>query len=1330
MNRNSKCLIAALLFALCVAPLHADDEATPPGATLVRMEQSGPLELRGYGRVSAEGRLWNCTGGKLSLVRFHCQDAASAECLASKYRTDLLAYGAVKAVDTPQGLGGSALEVRHSGSWLLGVDGSDAVVASAPTWGAPLAAGKSLRADRWLPVKERAYPRYLDNFDNASLSIWWMPTTKSPEQLEWMRNHPAVANLHEQLLDMTPAPGVYDLSGSAHAITQFHQMGKPYRHMLWTGSGQHAWMNWNLLPGENIELLAKGFTGRRLFEAGGYNGVQVASPAVHAMLLDSMTQMMRRQGTDPDLLAWMEPHGEFHLSDPASFPPGYATRFPAYLQYVKNYSLETVSDVYTGDRKAYRSWSMVPYPDTAFFAGRRGAVIDLDDLPWKWKMGSLEDGDKDGWCKIDADDSSWTTDPRDSMRLLGECGKERVNPLWLRFSHEVPESFLKTAAGKKIYLHLMPYTEHEGRELTVWVNGTELGRKLFNPRDYINRHTQLDITTALKSGTNHFAIFSNGGRIAYRVFLSDTEGESFPFSDPRLNRRFLDWRDYVIWEKLQTLETYLRAMRSVDPVRPIKVMTPHLFQADAMLLFERYGAYPHLTGEGPGFYRPMHYKGYSSLRHLPGTSEPGGAHDGAEFAQGMFANIFWESQDCHDYVFDLTRELWSHKESLKWWTENKPLLRTLGKTDLAEPRLGVLRDVRQDQRFGNHQIWNWDLSRGPLPTLGLTPVLVDGAELERGVADRVPVIIDCASIIMEPAMVDAIERYVRQGGIFVAQHHTGQHTTERADSWPLATRFGLRVEPRLVNADNVHKWPVGKIRFTNEQTLFPSLRGKECEGSGVAIDWKNNEHTGAVAIEGGGPNTRPVALWQDGKMAVVELSVGKGKLIILGTPFFIRFKDENGRWFNQKELQGLIEEMLASLGVKRQTNAGDERIWFERRESKNGLYDVYFAAANGIRGKEWKTSERLEGELSLSRTATAPAVDATAEGAPDVPTTFANGQLSLGAQTFSPFQMRQFAIVRENVGLTGPLHWLEVQRRFWRALDPVPSSLADTIHADGVKSAAETREEGQDLNGEWKVRYDQSNQTDTTWTSSPPSGEGWVDGAMGSWLARGRPETTSAQYRRRVELPASWREGTSRILVGMSGYWQNGIRDTGSLWIDGALRLEKQKGHFLLDVTKEASDGVLDVALQVDGKGIGSGPVGTFFLRRVPAPTQTIELSGEWTKLESWAKDGGVVSVPLDGKSNVFGIKKIVKIPKEWENRPVRLAITQTASSRHGIVGGVIINKTGYFRSEQWEPVGSRLDRWLKPGEDNEIILLGAMHLDQKYNGFPARISSLRLEAY
>jgi hypothetical protein len=1300
-----------------------------PGAILEKEKKAGPFEMRGFGRVSSDGRLWKTGIGQVSLVRLVCENADHARVLASKYREDLLAYGAAKLTDTPSGIGGTAIEVRFGGIWLIGVEGEVVSVVRAPDAKSLATSAAAFGGAKWEEAPERIYPRYLDNFDNASLGIWWEPGTKTDDQLAWMKDFPAVANLHRQGLN-PPAAGVYETSGAANAMFQLREIGKPYRYMLFSTARDKNWLNIVHLPGEHVLQRPAGDTSGTYFLAGGYYQEQLASPLVNTVLTDSLVQIMSRNVNDPNLLAWMEPHGEFNIetSEQPSVPPGHADRFPAYLRQVKEYTLPTISETYTGNRNSYSSWEQVPYPDAGYFAGRRGSFVDLDDKPWSWGAGSLDDGIKNRWSKMSFDDAGWPADLRESKLMLSQRSNDTDDrhPLWYRFTHDVPEAFLKSLAGGKVFLNIMPYTAKDGRELDVWVNDVQLGHNAIGEQnDWVNRHTQLDVTSALKPGENRFIIFSKGGNIQYRVFLSGIKKEQFPFSDVRLSHQYLDWKDYLIWERLQVLESYLKVMRSADPNRPIKVMTPHLFQSDAFDLFEKYGAYPQLTGES-SWYRPMHYKGYAALRDLPGSSEPGGPVSSAREMQQMAANMFWESQDCHDYVFDLSYYLWPRKEVLQWWNDNKTLLRTLGKTDFARPfQLGELRDVQQGERYGRGDIYNWDMARGPLPSLGLTPVLIDGRDMEKGLANKIPVIVDCATIVMEPALVDAIENYVRQGGIFIAQHHTGQSTDLKPDLWPLATRFGLKIQPATGEK---------KIQFTDDQTLLPQLRGKEFLGSGAAIDYQNKEHGGAITIAGEGPNIRPVAWWKgDHTMAIAEVTLGRGKLIVLGTPFYLRFRDSSGVWLNEPQRQDLIAQMLESLGIKKETSASDRRIWFERRESKNGLYDVYFASPMGMGKNDWKLTDVIESDLTISRPESGKVVEPTKEGCPEVRASFADGNLDLGVQQFSPYQIRQFAILRKDVGLEGPLHWLEAQRRFWRALEPVPASLADSIHRKAQEIADDFGEKGMDIGTGWRVRLDPADTKDESWAAADISGmEAWKEGNMGTWISNGWKDATCAQYRKRIELPESWRKDGSRILIGLCGAkftaGQQGIQDKGVLWVNGRKISEDLRGDFLFDVTREAFSGVLDIAMQVEAKGLERGPGGTLYLRSLPKPRETTNLAEGWTKIEDWeGKDGGTVSFPLDGRK-IFALKRNIKVPKEYAGHPMRLVIEHPVINHNAMFSAAIVNRTGYLSTVDWYPVGARIDRWLKPGEENEVILLGGMYQARNFNGFQARANAIRLE--
>jgi hypothetical protein len=1319
--------IGVLVCATMVQTLAGDsDPLAPRGLVLDQMRGIPQMSLRGFGRIETQGWVWRDSAGKkLTQVVFRCQTSKHAAITASKYLEDLLAYGAVSLAGATKDVAATLLTVRHGGTWLLAQDGNCVRVVSGPDLAFVKAALNAWDTRAWTPVTRNAYPRYLDNFDNAGLGIWWMPSAKTDEQLTWMKDFPAVANLHAQTLSQTPAPHVYDVSSADGAIAQLRSIDKSFRYMIWAvGAGTIPWINIHTMPGQSVEEAAEGFTGRDLFRAI-YKQHQVVSSDVHTVMLDTLVQMMRQRVNEPDLLAWMEPHGEFHKSDPMSRPPEYKTRFPSYLQMVKRYDLATLGQAYAGNDAAFASWADIPIPDTATFRGRYGDFLDLDDVKWAWKPAKQEEGKTGNWTDPKFDDTAWARDFRISKHMLANWNdRTRVAPLWMRFTHDVPQQLIDKAKDRPLYLHLMPYTEHKGRPLSVWINGKLAGKDLVQSKHYINRHVAIDAREFLHAGQNSFAIFNTGGRIAYRVFLSFENPGDYPYEDVRRNRQYLDWNDYLIWEKLQTLERYLKAMRSVDPVRPIKVMTPHMFQSKALELCARYGAYPQLTGEG-GWYRPMHYKGYSRLRGLPGSSEPGGAKKTAVASQEMFGLIFWESQDCHDYVFDLTRELWSHKEALAWWSANKPLLRTLGKTDYIAPKIGVLRDTRQSERYGNGEIWSWDVSRGVLPALGMTPVLIDGPDFENGLADHVPVIMDCATIVMSPEMVDAIERYVARGGVFIAQHHTGQHSTEQRNAWPLARRFGLKITPKLLSDANYHKWPLGKIHFTDTQDIWPSLRGKAGEGSGVSIDWANNERTGAVAITSDDKRAASVATWEDGTMAVTDVHHGAGRFILAGTPFFYRLRDEQGKFLNESRRQALVEEMLASLQVERDTHVGDERVWFEKRASKNGLYDVYVACAMGIRQKNWKVDDRFPCDLTFDRKGPVSVVEPTAANCDDIPAQFANGQVSLGTVALNPYKPRQFAVLRKDAGLAGPLHWLQTQWGAWRQLDPTPASDADRIIANARHLVERMGEDGLDISTDWKVRINPENPDDTAWLTADVST--WQDSEVGSWIARGWPQARVVQYRKTIALPPAWLKGKNRICLGADGQPSLGIRDRATLWVNGKQVLRNISGYFTVDVSEIAAAGTLDLAMTVQGKPHDFrtlGPAGKFFLRKLAEPVHIMELNQAWTKLDNW--QGGTDTLNMPVKTRLFGLKTTVRLPAKYAGHPVRLRVVDATGGTFGF----LINDTGYvMRSETVaSAVGERIDKWLKPGLPNTIELYGNNH--RKGTPFNANIKSVFLEVY
>ena len=1317
-------LYLALLSSCGADPVSSPREVQGLGKP-VREQAVGPIDLRGYGKISAEGKLWAAAGGDVALVRFQAEDEAKAGILASKYVTDLAAYGAVTPVPAPEGFGGSAFTVRHGGLWIIGQAGTEVLVLSGPDGKALEAQAKGLGANLWKAPEEKAYPKYLECFDNAALGMWWMAGTKPPEILDFFRENIGIVNAHPRNLSSV-APNVFDNVNEENIIAQARLIGKPYRFMIW--ADLPAWWRWDMDPRQAMEGNVPGALYRTLFEANYYQGLQVTSPEADAMLMDAVVRKMERYKGNDDLVAWLEPHGEYYLSDPQKTFPGAERGFVEYLQKVKGYTLAQANEAF-GVNAA--SWETFPYPEMAYFFGRKGNFLDLDDKPWRWKsLVTMEDGKAQGFGDEKFDDASWAEDLRSSFRLQNQYGdKGDVHPLWYRFRAEVPASIRN---GKKVYLNLMPYTERNTATAAVWVNGKEASNALNTGKNpFLQRHLSYDITDLLRAGENQFAIYSNGGRIAYRVFLNNTQIDAFPYKEAGMSRLWMDWNDYLISAKLQTLERTLARMRGVDPVRPIKVMTPKMGQSDALDLLERYGAYPQLTGESPGFYRPMHYKGYSRLRGMPASSEGGGPPKNERGIQGIFSNIFWESQDCHDYVFDPQRDFWKMPGCVDWWKRNGPLLKTLGKTDFGPMRVGELRDTEQEERYNNGEIWNWDLARGPLPAAGISPVLVGGKEFDRGMADKIPVIFDCATSVMTPERVEAVLRYVENGGTFVALHNTGRHSPLERDAWPLAKALGLKMEDYKLTKEGAQTWPTAKILFSKDQDLMPGLRGKTAEGSGISMDYQGAQQTGAVKIRGGDPSVKAVATWDDGSMAVCEVKCGKGKLIWLGSPFFLRFKDDSGKWMNDEGRQALFVDLLKGLGVERNAESSDPRVWFEKRESKNGLYDVFLADAMGIRGADWKLDDVISTTLKLRGIGDVPVIDATEAGTPDVAATPAEGGVNLPDRKFHPFQVRQFATVRKAAGLLAPLHWLEVQRRQWRALNTPKMSLPD-VAAIAKEQAKIMGEDGMDLTEGWKVRKFAGAATPgAEWIEPGFEAAGWESGRLSTWLANGWKDAKAVQYRREVVLPAEWLAPDRQLLLGFScGSHFMGIIGKAQLWLNGKPIGVPFANPMLVDITDRARGGELDLSLLVEGEPMTGGPGGVLYLRSVPRPKETLKLDGTWTTVSWWDTVSGTVNLPGQ-VAKVFGIRKSFELPKGCEGKKARLVVDQ---GEKGNIHGAIINGTGYFYCSKDDlfPYGVRIDHWLKPGS-NVIDLYPVGHSSyrgQKGAAIDATISSVRIEFY
>jgi len=270
----------------------------------------------------------------------------------------------------------------------------------------------------------------------------------------------------------------------------------------------------------------------------------------------------------------------------------------------------------------------------------------------------------------------------------------------------------------------------------------------------------------------------------------------------------------------------------------------------------------------------------------------------------------------------------------------------------------------------------------------------------------------------------------------VAQHHTARHLTDVADAWPLATSLGLKVTPKWMSKENFNQWADAKLQFGNDQNLLPSLRGKTFHGSGVSIDWLGTENSGAVSyapLAGNAAAVRPVATWtEDGTMAIAEAKLGRGKIILLGTIFFTRMRDEKNVWVNAEDRGRLLDEFLTNMGVAR--DSWGNGVWAEIWRSKNGVYDLYPLARMSKEEDAITAAPRLRRADQVTEV-----VEVSALGHPKVKVGWADGVLTLPAEKWEKMKARVYIAPRAEIARSG-LDWFQVQARLWRQLPLLPDT--------------------------------------------------------------------------------------------------------------------------------------------------------------------------------------------------------------------------------------------------------------------------------------------------
>ncbi|HEY3416688.1 MAG TPA: hypothetical protein VGM23_07370, partial [Armatimonadota bacterium] len=917
--------------------------------------------------------------------------------------------------------------------------------------------------------------------------------------------------------------------------------------------------------------------------------------------------------------------------------------------------LEQAGILYQGRGDAYQNWDEVTVPSQLDFLGWNSKCLDLRGV-WEGLPDAAKAGTAAKWYADGAPTEGWRPVDGNDPMLLIYADRQNGADYWLRRGFTINAE----QTGTFKYLHIARANWHGNLtpQADVYLNGQPLKAISKERGDFSMCY---ELGAALRAGENRMVLNTHGQPISGYCFLGATPFRAYPNMSERENRLWFDTVNFSAWLRLRATENSLRAMRSGDPNRPLKMMATINLLDMTQDLCERYGAYQHDTGGAGGYWCPMTGARLSRTHGLPWSCEQGGPPNDAATLQTAMTFYLMYGNDAVDLVFGVTH--YKDKPDVAAWVEqNLALMHCIGKMDLPLPPVGILRSTRAT-RLGFADPWNWDIGRGGLQGVGRNFAYVEVPDINKGLINKFPAVIDDGTVLLTEDEVAGLQDYVRQGGTFVAQFNTGRHSPAKPNVWLLEQALGLKVTPKLITEENYNNWPLGKIRFTEQQTLLPSLRGKQIEGSGVSIDYLGQEHTGAVGMTGEGNGITPIAFWEDGTMAVAEVKCGQGRFIILGTPFYTRMRDESGKWVNAADRNVLFDEFLISLGVPRDSMTSSTDVWAEHWLSKNGVYDLYPAARMTRQGEA-----SVDATVILRRPAPIrEVVEMTANSHPRVPVAWKNGGFTLPATSYSQMQSRIYAAPRADVEAAA-LQWFSVQQRHWRALPPISPLNKPEV----VEVPEDILPEGAD----WRMT---SGQAGTDWTQIAFDDAAWKTVKLGSYAAMGLPEDAVAQFRKTITIPESWKGRSVRLVFDAQG-WFWGLTQKGQLWVDGQPAPLKQPimpssgSGFSFDVTDQAKDGKLTLALEVDGRlpdpakkrSRPSGVIGLFYLQADTTPVASRPLSGPWFA----AKDVNVFTPAEVGKQATYVyLETKFTLPAQWPGKRVML-------ESPGHLGWIVLNGT------------------------------------------------------
>ncbi|HEX5324024.1 MAG TPA: beta-galactosidase trimerization domain-containing protein, partial [Capsulimonadaceae bacterium] len=1009
---------------------------------------------------------------------------------------------------------------------------------------------------------------------------------------------------------------------------------------------------------------------------------------------------------DPNIVSWLEPHGELGHGPQEIFLEYGPVADAGYQRFLKaRYgTLRALCESWYGAPGHFRAWSQVKVPELASFLGWGPQALDLTGT-WRIQYepfvgpeltrDQLDRYDNrvvvgtrpapDDWYQPSFDDSKWPTviAPGDDNAMF-----RPKRPAVYRRHFVVPAGWRK--AHPHVWLYLWDLNLGVGATVRTWLNGKELPRTTIKLE---RAHWEaLDVSDTLVAGSNLLAVGLPKGFIAYRTYLSPTPPDQYPDLGPHRNAQWVDFSDWQQDMKTVGVRRGMQMIRQMDPNRNITMMNADDYFDGVKTVCEDYGAELHNTGYMSGFYAdldPMLMRGVD----MPCSLEPGSPPGSLAEYKKMMGLWFSEGVQGTDYFIHIGDVFW-HPDIRAYFEKTQNQIHMFGKYHAPKAQVAILYSSRVNALTGypwgadsnvnlaggpwTGGYWGWNVGAnlmGRCNRDGLSP-----ADFARGAAAKYKVIIDTNTSIMDENLVRQIERYVENGGTFVTFVQTGRHTPTQMDAWPIARLTGYKV---------TH---IDRLNGNGDPIEMRSLR--PASGQGI---YDESALATLKAAPANGLSLQPVAsdvhnllLWQDGSVAAGYRRLGKGYIVQLGckwTGTGIPDRIEpGGNTVPEQALTELFSRLMDWRQIPELPGhlaPATDDVLMRHWVSNNGLYDVWT-----VWNQNANTSHTVDLALSPELH---PGSAYDVDRGQAITLSKGDGGLRIANINLEPGQTRIFLTAKVSLQ-TAALDWFTLQRQWWRGTAPVPSK----------PLPGPTHRFSSDLSRNWSWKALSVSENGARYAGATAQDKTWEKMRLGIWSIPDHRDVKHAVFQKTFAVPANWKTG--RVGFWLQSWFGQTFMDKGRIWLDGALVKDwGPEGIAGDDLGGKLKAGTTHmVTVEIEGKTSLVGSRGTCWLAWKPVPLESVDLAGDWVPTSDFFHDGPSIHLP-GSYDNVFGLRRTVRIPASYAGKNIVFTTYAPNPMVALVVNGHYVRRQHHMFGDYWS---LNITPWAKAGANNEIEMV------------------------